>query len=1356
MPREIKRFSDAFGRLALSEEVKAVFNGAMVSSIAVNAASGALSVHMEACPGAETADLDRLRRELTLGIPGINTVDIILENAGGKPAEPPALEPRPEKKTAAKTASSMDKTRKTTGYNGYKRKELLRKDIAGIITELDETLSDGDEILAEGVIFKAETMQTRTGRALCTLEITDGTDSIAVKFFLKDSQEYAKNYANVTAVGNGIKVFGKVRFDEYTRDLCLMAEEIAPSSFKLDTRQDLAPAGGKRVEFHLHTQMSQMDAVNSVTDYIKRAAEWGMPAIAVTDHGVVQAFPEAMTAARKYGVKVVYGMEAYLVDDLAAIVKRPGDLTLSHPVVVLDIETTGLDKESCQIIEIAAVKICKGMKTQAFSTFVNPKCPLPQKIVDLTGITDDMLSGAPDIEDVLPKLLDFIGDAVICAHNAAFDTGFLSYAARRLGLTFDCPSICTLELSRLLLPEQKTHSLPALAKHFAIDPGKSHRATDDTRTTAKLFILLRRNLLRKGVNALKDINRLGSGRLDVKKHPYHHAVLLVRNKTGLRSLYEMVSKSHLDYFYKKPRIPKSLLAAKREGLLIGTACEAGEFFQAVLAGVSDDELRETGEFYDYLEIQCHRNNAYLVRDGRVTDEEGLKEINKRIIEIGEALGKPVVAACDVHFMNPADSIYREILMSGEGYKDAEQQAPLYFRTTDEMLAEFDYLSKDKAYEVVVGNTQKIAAMVEKLEPVPSGSYPPNIEGSAETLRQIVDKKVADYYGDTPPEAVSARIAREMEPIVGQGFSSMYVAARKLVEKSLENGYLVGSRGSIGSSLSATMAGITEVNPLPAHYICPACKYADMDPEEARVLRERLPGLSGPDLPDKNCPRCGAVMGKDGHEIMFEIFFGFNSDKEPDIDLNFSGEYQAEAHAYTEELFGKGFVFKAGTIGTLADKTAFGFVQNYLNENNLYKRNAEKNRLVAGLTGIKRTTGQHPGGLIIVPKNEDIHSFCPIQRPANDASAEVTTTHFDYHSALEGRLLKLDILGHDVPTVIKLLQDFTGIDPLTLDLSDSKVLSLFTSTEALGVTEADIGCPTGTLGIPEFGTSFVRQMLLETRPKSFTELVKISGLSHGINVWTNNASDIIKNGVASFTDIIAARDDILIYLMSIGMDNKAAFDIMERVRKGKGVTDDEAALMAAHGVPDWYIESCRRIEYLFPKGHAVAYVMMSVRIGYYKIHHPAAFYAASFSVKTDDFDYETMCKGPEAARNQRKRILALGKDATAKDKNTLNLLELVLEMYARGITFLPMDIYNSRASRFIPMEGGLLPPLGTLDGLGQNAAQNIAAAREEGEFISIQDFKGRTKVTKTVLELIVKNGLLRGLPETNQLSLFTGM
>ena len=1267
------------------------------------------------------------------------------------PSAPPA--PRAPKRVVQPNAPSGAQGNGFQGKRGGGGRKQLRinKELTGVLTRLSEQLETDDEIVIEGIIFGIETRETKTGKYIVSFDMTDKTSSVTVKFFLskEDFESPDSEFMALVKKGNGIRVYGRVQYDMYSKEINVMANELCPFEMKTEKRQDNAER--KRVELHLHTQMSQMDAINPVKDYIKRAADWGHTAIAVTDHGVVQAFPEAMDAAKKNGVKMIYGVEAYIVDDIGVMVtEREGTRGLDTEYVVFDLETTGFSSETCRIIEIGAVKIRGGEIVDRFSTFVDPRQSLPQKIIEITNITDDMLVGAPLIEAVMPDFLAFIGNAVLVAHNAPFDMGFLRSWAKKCGLDADdAASLCTLSLSRALFNTLSSHKLNAVAKHLQVPLTGHHRAVNDAEATAHIFLKCLDILRERGVSQLNELNALARADVDVKKLKYYHAIILVKDLVGLRNLYELISLSHIDYFFKRPRMPKSQIQRLREGLILGTACEAGEVFLAVREGRAEVEVKRIADFYDYLEIQPIGNNMYLHRNGTAESVDVLRDWNKQIVAYGEKWQKPVVATCDVHFMNPEDEVFRRIILASMKFKDADDQPPLYFRTTEEMLAEFDYLGAAKAYEVVVENTNLIADMIEAIKPIPDGTFPPKIPGAEEEIKNIVMKKAHETYGNPLPPVVEARLDRELQSIIKNGFSVMYIIAQKLVWNSVEAGYLVGSRGSVGSSFVATMADITEVNPLPPHYYCPACKYIDFDSDEVRAYA----GASGCDMPKKPCPQCGEMLRGEGHDIPFETFLGFDGDKEPDIDLNFSGEYQAKAHAYTEELFGTGYVFKAGTIGTVADKTAYGYVFKYLEERGRMERNAEINRLVSGCTGIKRTTGQHPGGLMIVPDDRSIYEFCPIQRPADKDASDVTTTHFDYHS-ISGRLLKLDILGHDVPTIIRMLHDMTGVDPRDVDLGDADVMSLFTSPDKLGVTAADINCDTGSLGLPEFGTNFVRKMLMDTKPSSFAELVRISGLSHGTDVWLNNAQELVQNGTATLKEIIPTRDDIMVYLINKGMEKLAAFKIMENVRKGKGLTEKEEELMLVADVPEWYIESCRRIKYMFPKGHAVAYVMMTVRIGYFKIHFPEAFYAASFSVKAEDFDYALMCRGQGAVGAEMKRIHALGKEATMKEKGIVSTLELVYEMYARGISFVPLDLYTASAGKFtLAGEKKLMPPLCSVQGLGLNVAQKIVAAREDGEFLSAEELRIRTDVNKTVVELLRELKILEGIPDTNQLSLF---
>ncbi len=1232
---------------------------------------------------------------------------------------------------------------------------LLGKKITEDKVNIHDLSSENEKVVIEGFIFNIETREINGKRGkvyLVTFYITDYTDSTSVKFFA-DKDVFDTRLSENIKNGKYVKIRGEYAFDNFQKEMIITAKDINkadPPKEKMDNYE-----GEKRVELHLHTQMSQMDGITSAKDLIKRAAKWGHKAIAITDHGVVQAYPEAMSAAAANNIKVIYGMEAYLIDDLGSVVENPRGQTLDDEFVVFDIETTGLSREVDRITEIGAVKIQNGKITDKYSVFVNPEMSIPEKITKLTGITDEMVKNAKTIDVILPEFLDFCKNAILVAHNAPFDVGFIRANAKRLDLqTIENTVIDTVGLSRSLLTELKSHSLDNVCEALGVTLEGHHRAVNDANATALAFLKLIDMLAEKEVYRVDEINIVSSQTVNYNKLKAYHAVILAKDYTGLRNLYELVSLSHLKYFYRRPRIPKTELLKRREGLILGSACEAGELFRAILEDKPLNVIEEIARFYDYLEIQPLGNNMFMIDSDRVSNVnsvEDIKNLNKRIIELGEKLNKPVVATCDVHFMDKRDDVYRKIIMAAEGFPDADNQAPLYFRTTEEMLEEFMYLGEEKAKEVVIKNTNLISDMVEEILPIPKDTYPPEIEGAEDTIRQITMDKVHSIYGEELPEIVVKRLDKELNSIIKNGFSVMYIIAQKLVWNSNDNGYLVGSRGSVGSSFVATMLGITEVNPLPPHYVCPNCKYSDFDSE---VVKETfMAGGSGCDMPDCVCPKCGTLMNKEGHDIPFETFLGFDGDKEPDIDLNFSGEYQQQAHAYTETLFGKGNVYKAGTIGTVAEKTAFVFVKKYLEERNMTLHNAEIARLTNGCTGIKRTTGQHPGGLMIVPRSHDIHEFCPIQRPANDMKSTITTTHFDYHS-ISGRLLKLDLLGHDDPTVIRMLYDLTGVNPQSVKLDDKKTMSLFDSPDALGVTREQINCHTGTFGIPEFGTKFTRQMLEKTKPKTFSDLIRISGLSHGTDVWTGNAETLIEKGVITLKESISTRDSIMSYLITKGVPNKTSFKIMEKVRKGKGLTEEDIAIMKENNVPDWYIESCQKIKYMFPKAHAAAYVMMAFRIAYFKINYPLAYYASYFSVRAvDDFDYDSMCKGCEAARQAVSSIAQKGNEATTKDKNKLTVLEIIIEFYERGFTFLPIDLYKSDDKKFIIEGNALIPPFASLQGLGTTAASSIVEARKDGEFTTIEDFKQRTSLGKTLIELLKEHNVLKGIPETNQLTLF---
>jgi DNA polymerase-3 subunit alpha (Gram-positive type) len=1114
----------------------------------------------------------------------------------------------------------------------------------------------------------------------------------------------------------------------------------------------------KRVELHMHTQMSQMDAMTSATDLIKRAMSWGMKSIAITDHGVVQAFPEAhkLLGRNNPDMKVLYGVEAYLAPDKKPSVTNPKGQSIDTTYCVLDLETTGFSPVTEKITEIGVMKYQDGKVIDQFSCFVNPEKPIPERVIEVTNITDDMVKDAETIEKVFPKLLEFIQGSVLVAHNAGFDVGFLKHNAKVLGHDFDFTYLDTLSLAQALFPEYKSYKLGRIAKNLGIKVEVAHRALDDVDTTVKVFEVMLEMLKERGASTIEDIDLYGSDE-ESKKEEYkklrtHHAIIFAKDYVGLKNLYRLVSYSSLDYFYKKPRILKSMFKKYSEGLILGSACSDGELYQAILLGKSDEEIEAIAEDYDYLEIQPIGNNDYLVRNGQVPDRDYLKEINKKIVALGEKLNKLVVATGDVHFMDPEDEIYRRILEAGQGFKDADNQAPLYLRTTEEMLKEFDYLGKVKAYEVVVTNTNKIADMCDPISPISPDKATPHIDGCEQTIKDITYERANELYGDPLPQLVQDRLERELDSIIKNGFSVMYIIAQKLVWKSNEDGYLVGSRGSVGSSVVAYMTGITEVNALPPHYRCPKCKYSDFEDHGFK---------NGFDLPDKTCPVCGEQLAKDGIDIPFETFLGFNGDKEPDIDLNFSGEYQAKAHKYTEVIFGKGTTFKAGTIGTIAEKTAFGYVKKYFDEKNMTISKAEIMRISKGCTGIKRTSGQHPGGIIVVPKGREIFEFCPVQHPADDPNSDIITTHFDYHS-IDQNLLKLDILGHDDPTVIRMLQDITGVDPKTIPMDEKKTMSIFSSTEALGVTPDQINSKVGTFGIPEFGTKFVRGMLLDTRPKAFTDLICISGLSHGTDVWLGNAKDLIDQGVVTLSEAVCTRDDIMIYLIKKGLPPNTSFKIMETVRKGKALKDSKwpeyEALMRECQVPEWYIDSCRKIKYMFPKAHAAAYVMMAFRIAWFKVHIPKAYYAAFFTIRAKAFDSEFMIFGKEKVKAKMKEIEMQGIQAAPKDKDMYDDLELVLEMYERGLKFLPIDLYKSHSTNFLVEEEGIRPPINSISGMGNVAAEGIynaiqEAIKEDTPINSIEDLKKRAKIGNSAIDSLRKFGCLNGLPEKDQLSFF---
>ena len=1224
---------------------------------------------------------------------------------------------------------------------------LYGRDFDDEVTAIEQIESPIGEVVINGMIRSIETREIRNERTILSIVVTDFTDSIVVKMFARNEQlpdlyEFIKK-------GNFLKIKGIASMDKYDQEITIAnVSGIRKGSDNRSVRNDLSLH--KRVELHCHTKMSDMDGVSYAKDIIKQAISWGHKAIAITDHGVVQAFTEAYHTMQdlefkynkkgeKLDFKVIYGVEAYLVDDTRKIVINPAGQDFKGEFVVFDLETTGFSALVDRVIEIGAVKIKNNEIVDRFSTFVNPQIPISFRIENLTGINDQMVMNSGTIEQILPDFIEFCKGCVMVAHNAEFDMSFIINNAEKMGIEFAPTYIDTVLLSQFLIPALHNYKLDTLTKHLNVVLDNHHRAVDDAEATAHIFLKLVQMLYERDIYTLDKLNEEGT--LDdesIKKLHQYHCIILASNEMGRINLYRLVSASHLQYFNRFPKIPKSLVNKYREGLIIGSACEAGELFRAMVNGRSDAEIARIVNFYDYLEVQPIGNNSFMIEkeDYYVKDEEDLRDLNRRVISLGEKFDKPVVATCDVHFLNPEDEIYRRIIMAGKGFDDADNQPPLYLHTTEEMLSEFDYLGNDKAYEIVVTNTNKIMDMCEKISPVRPDKRPPVIENSDQMLRNICHNRAHEIYGPELPQIVTERLERELNSIISNGYSVMYIIAQKLVWKSNDDGYLVGSRGSVGSSLAATMAGITEVNPLSPHYLCPECFYVDFDSEEVK----KFAGGAGCDMPDKVCPNCGHKLNKLGFDIPFETFLGFKGNKEPDIDLNFSNEYQSKAHAYTEVIFGKGQTFKAGTIGTVAEKTAYGYVLKYLEERGKVKRRCEIERIAEGCIDIRRTTGQHPGGIVVLPIGDEIHSFTPVQHPANDVKSGIVTTHFDYHS-IDHNLLKLDILGHLDPTMIRMLQDLTGIDPLEIPLDSREVMSLFKDTSALG--------------IPEFGTDFAMQMLIDTKPQYFSDLVRIAGLSHGTDVWLGNAQTLLKEGKATISTAICTRDDIMIYLIQKGLESELAFTIMEKVRKGKGLTPEWEQIMREHGVPDWYIWSCNKIQYMFPKAHAAAYVMMAWRVAYCKVFYPLAYYCAYYSIRANAFDYEKMAMGRERLEyyiNDYKAKKADGTISNVED-DELKDMRIVQEMYARGFEFVPIDIYKAKARSFQIIDGKIMPSFKVISKVGESAGESIEIAARDGEFLSKDDLRQRAKIGQTVIEKLGELGLLDGMAESNQLSLF---
>lgn len=1243
-----------------------------------------------------------------------------------------------EKSIELNKVNSKENSKENNKENSKDENIILGKEIKDKVLDIEDLELGMRNVAIAGEIFKVEERALKIEKNLFSIYVFDGKNSIICKAFVNKDEDMKSLQPGIFA-----KLKGTMNTDSYTGEDVLMVNHIMKFENK-KKRMDKSPK--KRVELHAHTTMSAMDSLISAKTLVKTAISWGHKAIAITDHGVVQAYPEAMDTSRtkkEEFIKVIYGMEAYVVDDLTPIVSGNKNISFNGEYVVFDIETTGFSNTGDAIIEIGAVKVNEGKVIDRYSAFIDPLRPLPGEIIELTKITDSMVKGQPTIDKVLPEFLNFCGDTLLVAHNANFDMGFIRRNAEKLNLPFKNEQMDTVPLARFLFPDLKRHRLDTIAKTMGIPMGSHHRAVDDAETTARILLRAFEMLQKEGIDDTDNLNKKYLETFDITKGMPSHCTVLAKNQLGLKTIYELVSKSHLEYFFRNPRIPKSLLLKNRENLILGSACSSSELYKAILDNRPKEVIESIAQTYDFLEVMPIRNNKYLMDEKRCTKEE-LEDHVRYIISLGDKFNKPVVATGDVHMLNPEEEPFRRIIKHSQGFGGGGTSVPLPFLTTEEMLDAFSFLSDYQKERIVIEDSNYVADMIEPCLPIPYETYPPKMEGAEEEIRNMTMENAWNKYGKPLPEIVEKRVKRELDSIIGNGYAVLYLVAHKLVKKSLDDGYLVGSRGSVGSSLVATFTDITEVNGLPPHYVCPNCKNSEF------FLDTK--GSSGVDLPPKKCPVCGTEYDREGHEIPFETFLGFEGDKEPDIDLNFSGEYQPVVHKYCEELFGTGFVFRAGTIGTVAEKTAKGYVRKYFEDNNEKLTLSEMERLSQGCTGIKRTTGQHPGGIMVVPSDNDIHNFCPVQHPADDVNTDIITTHFDYHS-ISGRLLKLDILGHDDPTVLRMLQDITNIDPKSLPLNDPEVLAIFTGTETLGVTPEELGSPVGTFGIPEFGTKFVRQMLVDTKPTCFSDLVRISGLSHGTDVWLNNAQDFIKNGDTDLAGCISLRDNIMIYLISCGLPSKEAFFITEKVRKGKGLKPEDEALMRENKVPEWYIESCKRIKYMFPKGHAVAYVTMAMRIAWFKVHMPLHYYATYFSVRAKDFDAQLVLKGEGAVKARMDEINALGKEAPQKDQVMINVLEIIYEMFKRGFTFQNVDLFKSHYDKFLVDGNTLIPPFSSVSGVPESQAQSIYEAAKKGEFISKEDFRIRTGVTKTVMEALDQIGCFRGLGETNQISFF---